>query len=48
MGSPFSDGLECIYVEFFDSGSFKDIIPSNSNSFRYIDVILLIYSQNLF
>ena len=39
--------LACIYLEFLESGPFKYIIPSNSNYFRYIDDIQLIYPQEL-
>ena len=45
IGSLLSGVLACIYLKFFEFGPFKYIIPSNSNYFRYIDNILLIYPQ---
>ena len=47
MGSPLSGVLACICLEFLESGPFKYMIPCNSNYFRYIDDILLIYPQEL-
>ncbi len=47
MDSPLSDVLAYIYIVFLESGLFKNIFPSNSNNFRDIDVILLIYLQEL-
>ena len=44
MGS-LSGVFTCIYLAFLKSGLFKYIIPCNSNYFRYIDNILLIYLQ---
>ena len=47
MGSPLSGVLACIYLEFFESGPFKHIIPNTAHYFRYIDDILFIYPQDL-
>ena len=47
MDSPLSDVIACIYLEFLKSGPFRHIIPSNSNHFRYVDVILFIYPKEL-
>ena len=47
MGSPLSRVLACIYQEFFESGPFRYIIPNTALNFRYIDDILLFYSQDL-
>ena len=47
MGSPLSGVLACIYLEFLESGPFNYIIPNTTRYFRYIDDILLIYTQDL-
>ena len=47
MGSPLSGVLAWIYLESLESGSFKYIIPNTGHFFRYIDDILLVYSQDL-
>ena len=47
MGSPLSDVLACIYLEFLESGPFSHIILSNTSYFSYRDDILLIYPQDL-
>ena len=47
MGSPLSEGLACIYLEFLESSPFKYTITNTARYFRYIDNILLIYPQDL-
>ena len=45
MSSPLGSVLTCIYLEFLESGPFEYRILRNSNYFRYVNNILLIYSQ---
>ena len=47
MGSLLTGVQTYTHLEFLESGPFKYIIPSNSNYFRDIDDILLIYPQEL-
>ena len=47
MSSPLCAVLACIYLDFLESGPFTYLILSNSNYFRFIDEILLIYTQEL-
>ena len=47
MSSPLSCFIACIYLELLGSARLKYIIPRSSNYFQYIDVILLIYQQEL-
>ena len=42
---PLSGLLACIYIEFPETSPFKYIILINSNYLRFIDDILLIYSE---
>lgn len=37
MGSPLSGVLACLFLEFLESDSFKNIFLTNSSYFRYID-----------
>lgn len=46
MGSPLSGVLACLYLEFLESDTFKNILPPDSSCFRSIDDSLLIYSEN--
>ena len=47
MESLLSEVLECVYLEFLESGPFHYIIPNTAHYFKYINDILLIYSHDL-
>ena len=47
MGSPLCGVLAFLYLEFLESDPFKYIIPNTVCYFRYIDDLVLIYSQDL-
>ena len=43
MGSPFSNILACIFLEFLESEPFTYVLPKDIHFFRYIADILIIY-----
>ena len=47
MGSALSAPLACLYLELLEAGPFKEIIPSDTHYFRYIDDALIIYPQQV-
>ena len=45
MGSPLSGVLACLFLETLEAGPFRQILPTNSTYFRYIDDALIIYPR---